>query len=52
MPLQSVSPDWQESAHLPAEQTSPALHAVPQAPQFLLSPWTLTQVPLQSVSPD
>jgi len=24
-----ISPDWQVSAHLPAEQTSPALHAAP-----------------------
>ena len=51
MPLQSVSPLWQESAHLPAEQTSPERHAVPHTPQWARSVLRLTQVPLQSDRP-
>jgi hypothetical protein len=35
--------------HLPSEQTKPAAHAVPQAPQFLASDAVLTHAPLQVV---
>ena len=38
-------------AHLPDEQTSPALQVAPQAPQFALSLWVLVHKPLQSISP-
>ena len=50
-PLQLVSPVWQDSEHLPALQTSPAFHTVPQAPQLVMSVWRLTQVPEQLFSP-
>ena len=43
VPLQSVSPLWQERAHVPAAQTWPALQALPQAPQFLPSVCRLAQ---------
>ena len=39
------------TAHVPAEHTSPAGHAVPQAPQLPLSVWVLVQTPPQRVSP-
>ena len=52
VPLQSVNPVWQLSAHLPEEQTCPDLQAVPQAPQLARSDWVLTQVPEQSVRLD
>lgn len=35
-PQRSVPPPH-DVPHLPAEQSSPALHAIPQAPQFALS---------------
>ena len=38
-------------AHLPDEQTSPALQVVAQVPQFALSLWVLVHTPLQLVSP-
>ena len=34
VPLQFCSPLWQVNAHLPDEQTSPALQELPQAPQL------------------
>ena len=34
VPEQSLSPSWQVSAHVPPEQTWPALHLLPQAPQL------------------
>ena len=34
MPPQSASPAWQESPHVPAEQTFPAGQAMPQPPQL------------------
>ena len=43
VPLQLLSPAWQETAHLPAEQTSPALQALAQAPQSLLEVCRLEQ---------
>ena len=52
MPPHSAREAWQERAHEPAEQTSPASHGAPQPPQFLLSLWTLTQPPPHSESPD
>jgi hypothetical protein len=50
-PPQFVSPAWQESAHVPAEQICPAAQRCPQLPQLLLSVWRLVQAPLQFVSP-
>ena len=43
MPVQLVSPAWHVSAHAPFEQTSPAGHGVPHAPQFAVSVLRLTQ---------
>ena len=34
VPLQLVSPFWQESSHLPALQICPALQVLLQAPQL------------------
>ena len=51
MPAQLFRPVWQESAHLPPEQASPALQVVPHVPQLTLSWLTLTHSPLQFVSP-
>lgn len=39
------------SAHVPAEQTSPAAQAFPHAPQFSPLLWRSVQMPVQSVSP-
>ena len=49
--LQLVRPVWQDSAHLPPEQASPALQVLLQAPQLALAVLVLTQVPAQLVSP-
>jgi hypothetical protein len=50
-PAQLVSPLWQESVHEPLEQTSPALHTLPQVPQLARSVERLTQVPEQFFRP-
>jgi hypothetical protein len=50
-PLQLVRPAWHESWHVPLEQSWPAGHAIPQAPQFWLSLVSLTHVPEQLVRP-
>ena len=51
LPEQLVSPNWQDSEHLPAEQTYPGVHLLAQVPQLYRSVWVLTQVPEQLVSP-
>ncbi len=38
-------------AHAPPEQASPAAHGLPHAPQFAVSDWVSTQLPLQSAKP-
>jgi hypothetical protein len=50
-PLHSVRPAWHETAHMPAEQTSPVGHVFPQIPQLALSSRTFVQVPPQLVRP-
>ena len=50
-PPHSVRPVWQVTAHLPPEQTCPALQELPHRPQCLTSVLVLTQVPRQLVSP-
>ncbi len=50
MPVQFSSPAPQLTAHAPPEQTMPAEHAVPQAPQLRLSVWRSRHVPAQLVS--
>jgi hypothetical protein len=63
-PLQSTSPAGQLIVHCPAVHAVPIGHTVPAeppasptlqpavAPQYPLSVWGLTQLPLQSTSPD
>ena len=51
VPEQLVNPDWHDTAHLLPEQTSPALQALPQAPQLALSVLVLTHRPAQLNSP-
>ena len=43
--------DGQDTAHAPAEHTSPAGQTLPHVPQLSKSVWVLVQVPLQLVSP-
>jgi len=47
-PPHSASPPPHDSWHLPALQTSPAAHFVPQAPQLSRSVSSVAHVPLQS----
>jgi hypothetical protein len=42
-PLQKVSPPVHPE-QVPDEQVTPLVHAAPQAPQFWLSVWRLTQL--------
>ena len=51
VPLQLVRGSCEESSHLPAEQTCPALQVLEQAPQLAPSVCRLTQVELQVVRP-
>jgi hypothetical protein len=46
LPAQLVCPDWHISVQTPAEHTSPAAHARPQAPQFARSLCRATSQPL------
>lgn len=46
-PSQSMSVPGQPAAHLPAPQTCPPVHGLPQSPQLALSDITSTQAPLQ-----
>jgi hypothetical protein len=43
IPPHSTRLAWQESWQVPFEQTLPALHGVPHAPQFAGSTWRLAQ---------
>jgi hypothetical protein len=47
VPPHAVRLAWQVSAHVPAEQTSPAGHACPHAPQLDVSVCVLEHTPLQ-----
>lgn len=51
LPPQSVVPPEHWVAHLPFEQTSPALQLVPHWPQWPGSELTSTHLPPQSLSP-
>ena len=46
---QSVSAPAQPDEHLPCEQTRPAPHTVPHAPQFLASEAVATHAPPQLI---
>jgi hypothetical protein len=52
-PLQLASPAGHDVWQVPAEQAVPEGHALPHPPQFWLSDWISTQVPLpvQKVEP-
>ena len=52
VPEQLERPAWQDSVHLPDEQTCPAAQVAPHFPQLYTSVWVLTQVPLQLLSPE
>jgi hypothetical protein len=52
MPRQLASDDWQVSEQEPFRQTCPGGQVPPQVPQFLLSDWRFTQVPLQLARDD
>jgi hypothetical protein len=48
---QRVNVPAHPALHFPCEQTSPAAHAAPQAPQFLASDAVAVHTPLQLVCP-
>jgi hypothetical protein len=49
VPEQLVVPAPHETVQVPREQTWPAGHATPQAPQLSTSVWRSRQVPEQSI---
>jgi hypothetical protein len=49
LPLQSTRPGVQVTAQTPTLHTCPAVHLVPQAPQFVLSVFVSTHVPVPPV---